>query len=59
MSFTLTTEKDEWKIAMGVVTGTTGSVWVAFNKNFDHVQADTLDHLYIAIDQFEHPEEYE
>lgn len=36
-----------------------GSCWVGFNKALHHITADTLDHLVIMIDQFEHPEEYE
>lgn len=59
MSFSITTEKDEWKISMGVCTCCGSSVWVGFNKNLHHITADTLDHLMIKIDQFENPEEYE
>lgn len=59
MSFTITTDKNEWTVSMGRIVGVPkeqASVWVAFNKNFDHVEADNLDHLTIAIDQFENPE---
>lgn len=62
MSFTITTEKNEWFVSLGLIIGVPSdqaSVWVAFNKNYDHVEADNLDHLMIAIDQFENPEEIE
>lgn len=62
MSFTLKTEKNEWQVSMGLIIGVPkdqASVWVAFNQNLDHVKADNLDHLMIAINQFEYPEEYE
>ena len=62
MSLTLKTEKNEWIVSMGRITGfpeIQASIWVAFNQNLDHVEADTLDHLTIAINQFEYPEEYE
>ena len=59
MSFTLATEKDEWTVSMGVCSCCGGSVWIGFNKLLHHIEADNLDHLFIKIDQFEHPEEYE
>lgn len=62
MSFTLKTEKNEWKVSMGLIIGVPkaqASVWIAFNQDLDHVKADNLDHLMIAINQFEYPEEYE
>lgn len=61
MSFTITTKKNEWFVSSGLIIGVPkeqASVWVAFNKNYDHVEADSLDHLMIAIDQLENPEDY-
>lgn len=61
MSFTLKTEKYEWEVSMGRIVGVPeaqASIWIAFNIDLDHVEADNLDHLMIAINQFEHPEEY-
>lgn len=57
MSFTIKTDKHEWSVSMGVIIGTGASVWIAFNEKWEHIQADSLDHLYIGIDQFENPEE--
>lgn len=62
MSFTLKTEKNEWEVSMGMIIGVPeaqASVWIAFNQDLDHVEADNLDHLMIAIDQYEYPEDYE
>ena len=59
MSFTIKTEKNEWFVSMGCVVGVPAvqaSIWIAFNQDYDHVEADNLDHLMIAIDQFENPE---
>lgn len=56
----IVTDLWEWKISLGRIVGVPeaqASVWVAFNSNFDHVEADNFDHLIIAIHQFEHPEE--
>ena len=59
MSFEITTEKNVWTISMGVCTCCNGSVWVGFNKEYKNIEADTLDHLMIKIDQFENPEEFQ
>ena len=59
MSFTMKTEKDEWTISMGVCSCCGSSTWIGFNKDQNHITADTLDHLFIKIDQYENPEEYE
>lgn len=59
MSFTIKTEKDEWMISRGICTTCDSSIWVGFNKDLHHITADSLDHLFIKIDQFEHPEECE
>lgn len=60
MSFTINTGRNEWKVSMGQIIGAPkekSSIWVAFNQNYEHVEADSLDHLMIAIDQFEDLEE--
>lgn len=57
MSFGIKTDKFEWDVSIGQVIGTEKSVFIAFNEDLHHIVADSLDHLYIAIDQFEHPEE--
>jgi len=60
MSFTINTGRNEWTVSMGRIVGAPEdkcSIWVAFNQNSEHVEGDTLDHLMIAIDQFEDLEE--
>ena len=60
MSFTINTGRSEWKVSMGEIIGAPkdrSSIWVAFNQNYEHVEADSLDHLIIAIDQFDELEE--
>ena len=60
MGFTINTGRNEWKVSMGVIVGAPkdkNSIWIAFNQNYEHVEGDSLDHLIIAIDQFEDLEE--
>ena len=60
MGFTINTGRNEWRVSMGYIVGAPkdkSSVWVAFNQNYEHLEGDSLDHLMIAIDQFEDPEE--
>ena len=57
MSFSIKTDNHEWIVSMGVIIGTGASVWVAFNEEYEYVIADSLDHLYIGINQSENPEE--
>lgn len=57
MSFTLKTEKSVWVVSMGAVKAQ-DSVWVAFNEDLDHVEASNLDHLIIAINQHDYPEDF-
>ena len=53
--FTVTTDKGEWTI-FRPVTSPEGDLWMAQNVQHYNITADTLDHLFIKIDQFEHPE---
>ena len=55
MAFMVKTEKGEWTIFRPVASSE-GDLWMAQNEKHYNIAADTLDHLFIKIDQFEHPE---
>ena len=58
MSFDLKTEKGEWEISRAFCAYCGGPTWVGIRKDPYHfIEADTLGHLTIKIDQFENPRE--
>ena len=56
MSFTINTFRSTWTLSRDVLIGDGKSIWIAVNQDYKILVADSLDHLYIGIHQFEHPE---